>query len=131
VQAAINAARADLPATLRGNPTYRKVNPSDAPVMILALTSKTRSPGQVYETVSNLVQQKLAQVRGVGDVELGGGSLPAVRVEINPTTLANTASASKACAALAAAARCRGALGTAERYQIYSTTRLGAASTAR
>jgi len=87
VQAAINATRVDLPATLRSNPTYRKANPSDAPVMILALTSKTRTPGQVYEAVSNLVAQKLAQVKGVGDVEIGGGSLPAVRVELLPYAL--------------------------------------------
>ncbi|MFZ6644517.1 efflux RND transporter permease subunit [Undibacterium sp. TJN25] len=87
VQAAINASRVDLPATLRSNPTYRKANPSDAPVIILALTSKTRTPGQIYEAVSNLVQQKLAQVQGVGDVELGGGSLPAVRVELIPYAL--------------------------------------------
>ena len=87
VQAAISAARADLPATLRSNPTYRKVNPSDAPVIILALTSKSKSPGQIYESVSNLVQQKLAQVKGVGDVEIGGGSLPAVRVELLPYAL--------------------------------------------
>ena len=87
VQAAINAARADLPATLRTNPTYRKVNPSDAPIVILALTSKTRSPGQIYDAVSNTIQQRLSQVQGVGDVELGGGSLPAVRVELNPTSL--------------------------------------------
>ncbi|MDB5791667.1 MAG: nodulation protein, partial [Massilia sp.] len=64
VQAAISASRADLPSTLRSNPTYRKANPSDAPVIILALTSKTKSPGQIYEAVSNLVQQKLAQVPG-------------------------------------------------------------------
>ena len=83
VQAAINASRADLPATLRTNPTYRKMNPSDAPVIILALTSPTRTPGQIYEAVSNIVQQKVAQVDGVGDVEIGGGSLPAVRVELN------------------------------------------------
>ncbi|MES2129883.1 MAG: efflux RND transporter permease subunit [Pseudomonadota bacterium] len=87
VQAAINATRVDLPATLRSNPTYRKANPSDAPIIILALTSKTRSPGQIYESVSNLVQQKLAQVAGVGDVEIGGGSLPAVRVELLPYAL--------------------------------------------
>ena len=87
VQAAINASRADLPATLRSNPTYRKANPSDAPVIILALTSPTRSPGQIYESVSNIVQQKLAQVKGVGDVEIGGGSLPAVRVELLPFAL--------------------------------------------
>ena len=87
VQAAINATRVDLPATLRSNPTYRKANPSDAPIVILALTSKTRTPGQIYESVSNLVQQKLAQVAGVGDVEIGGGSLPAVRVELLPYAL--------------------------------------------
>ncbi|MFL6675001.1 MAG: efflux RND transporter permease subunit [Massilia sp.] len=87
VQAAINASRADLPSTLRSNPTYRKANPGDAPVLILALTSKTRSPGQIYDEVSNLVQQKLAQVQGVGDVEIGGGSLPAVRVDLNPYSL--------------------------------------------
>ncbi len=84
VQAAINASRADLPATLRSNPTYRKANPSAAPVIILALTSDTRTPGQIYDAVSNIVQQKIAQVPGVGDVELGGGSQPAVRVELIP-----------------------------------------------
>ncbi|MES2938664.1 MAG: efflux RND transporter permease subunit [Pseudomonadota bacterium] len=87
VQAAINATRADLPSTLRSNPTYRKANPSAAPVMILALTSNTRTPGQIYDAVSNIVQQKVAQVGGVGDVELGGGSQPAVRVEVNPFAL--------------------------------------------
>ena len=87
VQAAINATRSDLPATLRSNPTYRKNNPADAPILILALTSKTKSPGQMYDQVSNLLQQKIAQVSGVGDVELGGGSLPAVRVELNPFAL--------------------------------------------
>jgi multidrug efflux pump len=83
VQAAINASRADLPSTLRSNPTYRKANPSAAPVIILALTSPTRAPGQIYEAVSNIVQQKVAQVDGVGEVEIGGGSLPAVRVDLN------------------------------------------------
>ncbi|MGV3495064.1 MAG: efflux RND transporter permease subunit [Ramlibacter sp.] len=87
VQAAINASRADLPATLRSNPTYRKANPSAAPVIILALTSDTRTPGEIYDEVSNLVQQKIAQVAGVGDVELGGGSQPAVRVELIPYAL--------------------------------------------
>jgi multidrug efflux pump len=88
VQAAINAARADLPATLRSNPTYRKMNPADAPVMVLALTSKTRPPAEIYDAVSNVVQQRMSQVEGVGDVELGGGSLPAVRIELNPLALA-------------------------------------------
>eukprot|EP01036_Dinobryon_divergens_P047395 gene47395-63528_t len=87
VQAAISASRVDLPAALRSNPTYRKANPSDAPVIILALTSDTKSPGQIYDSVSNIVQQKLAQVKGVGDVEIGGGSLPAVRVELIPFAL--------------------------------------------
>jgi multidrug efflux pump len=84
VQAAINASRADLPSTLRSNPTYRKANPSAAPAIILALTSPTRSPGQIYDAVSNIVQQKVSQVEGVGDVEIGGGSLPAVRIDLNP-----------------------------------------------
>ncbi|MGH8082750.1 MAG: efflux RND transporter permease subunit, partial [Lysobacter sp.] len=87
VMAAINAARADLPATLKSNPTYRKVNPADAPIMIVAMTSKSRTPGQIYEAATNIVQQTLAQVEGVGDVEIGGGSLPAVRVEIVPYAL--------------------------------------------
>lgn len=87
VQAAINAARADLPATLRSNPTYRKRNSAAAPVLILALTSATRSPGEVYDAVSNVVSQRLAQVEGVAEVELGGGSLPAVRIELLPFAL--------------------------------------------
>ncbi|MBC8058313.1 MAG: efflux RND transporter permease subunit, partial [Rhizobiales bacterium] len=87
VQAAINASRADLPATLRSNPTYRKANPAAAPVIILALTSKTKTPGQIYDAVSNLVSQRLSQVEGVGDVEIGGGSLPAVRVDLLPFAL--------------------------------------------
>ncbi|MGN6149627.1 MAG: efflux RND transporter permease subunit, partial [Rhizomicrobium sp.] len=87
VQAAINAARADLPAALRSNPTYRKVNPSDAPVLILALTSDTLTTGQIYDSASTVLQQKLSQVTGVGDVQIGGSSLPAVRVELNPRAL--------------------------------------------
>jgi multidrug efflux pump len=87
VQAAINAARTDLPSTLRSNPTYRKINPSAAPVIILALTSDTKTPGQIYDSVNNIVQQRLSQVTGVGDVEIGGGSQPAVRVEVSPFAL--------------------------------------------
>ena len=87
VQAAINAARADLPISLRSNPTYSKSNSTDSPVIVLALTSKTRSTGQIYEAVSNQIQQRLMQVDGVGDVELGGGSLPAVRIELLPFAL--------------------------------------------
>ncbi|OON62183.1 nodulation protein [Massilia sp. KIM] len=124
VQAAINAARADLPATLRSNPTYRKANPSDAPVIILALTSKTRTPGQIYEAVSNLVQQRLAQVKGVGEVEIGGGSLPAVRVELVPYSLNRYGvSAEDVRAAIQASNpnRPKGVLeGGGNRFQIYS-----------
>ncbi|MGQ2981035.1 MAG: efflux RND transporter permease subunit [Polaromonas sp.] len=124
VQAAINASRADLPATLRSNPTYRKANPAAAPVIILALTSKTRSPGQIYDEVSNLVQQKIAQVQGVGDVELGGGSLPAVRVDLLPFALNRYGvSAEDVRAALQAsnANRPKGAIeGNGQRLQIYS-----------
>ncbi|AMM23388.1 efflux RND transporter permease subunit [Variovorax sp. PAMC 28711] len=87
VQAAINAARVDLPATLKSNPTYRKANPASSPVIILALTSKTKTPGQIYDAVSNIVSQRISQVNGVGDVEIGGGSLPAVRVELLPFAL--------------------------------------------
>ncbi|PKB21254.1 efflux RND transporter permease subunit [Janthinobacterium sp. 64] len=124
VQAAIAAARVDLPATLRSNPTYRKANPSDAPVIILALTSKTRTPGQIYDAVSNLVQQKVAQVKGVGDVELGGGSLPAVRVELLPYQLNHySVSMEDVRAAIQAtnANRPKGAIsGDARSLQIYS-----------
>ena len=88
VMAAINASRVDLPATLRSNPTYRKANPSDQPIVILALTSQSRTAGQIYDSASTVIQQQLSQVKGVGDVEIGGGSLPAVRVELNPLAIA-------------------------------------------
>jgi len=87
VQAAINAARGDLPSNLPSNPSYRKVNPSDAPIMILALTSDTMSKPQMYDAASSIMQQKLSQVKGVGLVFVGGSSLPAVRAELNPLTL--------------------------------------------
>ncbi len=87
VQAAINAARALLPSGLPSNPTYRKVNPADAPIMILTLTSDTMTQGQMYDAASTIVAQKLSQVEGVGQVSVGGSSLPAVRVELNPDTL--------------------------------------------
>jgi multidrug efflux pump len=87
VQAAINAARGYLPPTLPGNPTYRKVNPADAPVLILALTSDTLGRGRMYDAASSILQQKLSQVPGVGQVIVGGGSLPAVRAELNPAAL--------------------------------------------
>jgi multidrug efflux pump len=87
VQAAINAARADLPANLRSNPTYRKVNPADSPIMILSMTSSTLSRGQIFDAASSVLQQKFSQVSGIGQVTLGGSALPAVRIEINPTAL--------------------------------------------
>ena len=87
VQAAINAARIDLPSTLRSNPTYRKVNPADAPILILALTSDTLTQGQMYDSASTILGQKLSQVSGVGNVGIGGSSLPGVRVELNPDAL--------------------------------------------
>ena len=87
VQAAINAARSLLPTGLPSNPTYRKVNPADAPILILALTSDTMTRGQLYDAASTILAQKLAQVKGVGQVNVGGSSLPAVRVELNPTLI--------------------------------------------
>ncbi|WP_035056602.1 multidrug efflux RND transporter permease subunit [Andreprevotia chitinilytica] len=87
VQAAINASRSMLPSGMPSNPNYRKVNPADAPVLILALTSDTMSQGQMYDAASTILAQKLSQVDGVGQVSVGGSSLPAVRVELNPTAL--------------------------------------------
>ena len=87
VQAALNAARTLLPSGLPSNPTYRKVNPADAPVMILALTSDTMTQGQMYDAGSTIIAQKLSQMGGVGEVQVGGSSLPAVRVELNPPAL--------------------------------------------
>src|SRR5246127_910842 len=87
VQAAINAARADLPANLPANPSYRKVNPADAPIMILALTSPVYDRGHLYDAASTIIQQRLSQIQGVGQVTVGGSSLPGVRVDVNPTLL--------------------------------------------
>src|SRR4030095_2216014 len=84
---AINAARSTLPTGLPNNPTYRKVNPADAPVLIIALTSDTMTQGQMYDAAATILAQKIAQVEGVGQVNVGGSSLPAVRVELNPTVL--------------------------------------------
>jgi multidrug efflux pump len=87
VQAAINAARGDLPAILPSSPKYRKVNPADAPILILAVTSDIVGRGKMYDAASSILQQKLSQVEGVGQVNVGGGSLPAVRVDLNPSAL--------------------------------------------
>jgi multidrug efflux pump len=87
VQAAINAARSYLPSNLPSNPTYRKVNPADAPIMILALTSSIYDRGKLYDAASTIMQQRLSQVQGVGQVSVGGSSLPGVRVDVSPTQL--------------------------------------------
>jgi multidrug efflux pump len=87
VQAAINAARAAMPTSLRQNPSYYKVNPADAPIAILAMTSETLTRGQIYDAASTVMQQALSQIEGVGQVEIRGSSLPAVRVELNPLAL--------------------------------------------
>jgi multidrug efflux pump len=126
VQAAINAARVDLPASLRSNPTYRKANISGQPVITLALTSETKTPGQIYDAVNNIVQQRLSQVPGVGDVEIGGGSQPAVRVELNPFALNRYGVALedvRAAIQSANANRPKGAIQDgARRLQIYTST---------
>jgi multidrug efflux pump len=124
VEAAINAARADLPTALRSNPTYRKVNPADAPVLILALTSRTLTPGQLFDAASTILQQKLSQVRGVGQVNIGGSSLPAVRVELNPTALFKYGIGLEDVRAALASANANTPKGSidigAERYQVYT-----------
>ena len=89
VEAAINAARTYLPANLPGNPTYRKVNPADAPVMIIGLTSDKYGTDKLYDEASTIIQQRLSQIEGVGQVNAGGGALPSVRVEVNPAKLAS------------------------------------------
>jgi multidrug efflux pump len=124
VQAAINAARVDLPTSLRSNPTYRKVNPADAPVLILALTSATMSQGQLYDAAATVLQQKLSQVDGVGQVQIGGSSLPAVRVELNPQALFKYGIGLEDVRAALAAANANSPKGAIEdarqRWQIYT-----------
>jgi multidrug efflux pump len=89
VQAAINASRSELPSSLTNNPTYRKRNPADAPIMIVALTSDTYDRGQMYDAATTILGEKLSQIKGIGQVTVSGSSLPAVRVEVNPTALNN------------------------------------------
>jgi multidrug efflux pump len=123
VQAAINAARADLPTALRSNPTYRKMNPAAAPIIILALTSDTLTTGQIYDSASTVLQQKLSQVKGVGDVQIGGSSLPAVRVELNPRALFKYGIGLEDVRAALSAANANSPKGSvadgSKRYQIY------------
>jgi multidrug efflux pump len=124
VQAAINAARADLPTSLKSNPTYRKVNPADAPILILALTSKTLTQGQMYEAASNVLAQRLSQLGGIGQVIIGGSALPAVRVELNPQALFNYGIGLEDVRAALASANANSPKGTIDegkqRYQIYT-----------
>ena len=124
VQAAINASRVDLPATLRNNPTYRKRNPADAPILIIAMSSKTRQRDDIYDSAATIVQQQLAQVKGVGDIGVSGGALPAVRVELNPMALSRYGIALedvRAALSAANANRPKGVVDTGPlRYQIYT-----------
>jgi len=124
VQAAINAARMEMPGDLPSNPQYRKVNPADSPVVVLALTSDTIGQGRLFDAASNVLQQRLSQVGGVGQVLLGGASLPAVRVEINPTSLSKYGIGLESVRAALAAANANSPKGALEagdrRYQLYS-----------
>jgi multidrug efflux pump len=124
VQAAIVAARADLPANLKSNPTYRKVNPADAPILILAMTSKTLTQGQMYDAASNVFQQQLSQITGIGQVIIGGSALPAVRVELNPQALYKYGIGLEDVRAALASANANSPKGTIDdgdqRYQLYT-----------
>ena len=123
VQAAINGARVDLPASLRSNPQYHKINPADQPVLILALTSNTLTPGQMYDAASTVLQQKLSQVPGIGQVQVGGSSLPAVRIDLNPRALFKYGIGLEDVRAALSAANANAPKGAVEegtrRYQIY------------
>src|SRR5262249_47278101 len=132
VQAAINAARADLPTNLPSNPTYRKVNPADAPILILALTSKTMTQGQMYDAASNILAQRLSQLSGIGNVNIGGSSLPAVRVELNPQALYNYGIGLEDVRAALASANANSPKGTIDdggrRFQIYTNDQANVAA---
>jgi multidrug efflux pump len=124
VQAAINAARADLPTNLPLNPTYRKINPADSPILILTLTSTTKTRGQMYDYASNILQQRLSQLDGVGQVFVFGASLPAVRIELNPHALAKYGIALEDVRAALASANANSPIGDIEdngrRFQIHT-----------
>jgi multidrug efflux pump len=124
VQAAINAARADLPASLRQNPTYHKVNPADAPILILGVTSPTLKPGALYDSASTVLQQALSQVEGIGEVDISGSANPAVRVELNPTALYHYGIGLEDVRAALAAANANSPKGAIEfrgnRFQLYT-----------
>src|SRR6201997_2423565 len=124
VEAAINAARADLPSNLRSNPTYRKYNPSDAPILLIVLTSATRTAGQLYDSAATILQQKLEQIDGGGNVDVGGRSLPAVRVELNPDALSQYGIGLEDVRAALAAANANSPKGAVElgdrQFQVYT-----------
>ncbi len=132
VEAAINAARADLPTNLPANPTYRKVNPADAPILILALTSKTLTQGQMYDAASNILAQRLSQLSGIGNVIIGGSTLPAVRVELNPQALYHYGIGLEDLRAALASANANSPKGTIDdgnhRYQIYTNDQANVAA---
>jgi multidrug efflux pump len=124
VEAAIQAARADLPTSLRSNPSYNKFNPASAPIMILALTSDTMTPGQLYDSADTLLEQQFSQITGIGDVELGGSALPAVRVDLQPGPLNNYGIGLEDVRAALAAANADSPKGYVDnggaRYQLYA-----------
>ncbi|MGF6410479.1 efflux RND transporter permease subunit [Paraburkholderia sp. MM5482-R1] len=132
VQAAINAARADLPASLRSNPTYHKVNPADAPILILALTSSTLTAGQLYDSAATVLQQSLSQVQGVGEVDVSGSANPAVRVELLPHALSHYGIGLEDVRAALAAANANSPKGSIEfgenRVQLYTNDQASKAS---
>ena len=132
VEAAINAARTDLPANLPSNPTYHKFNPADAPILNLALTSKTMTPGQIYDVASNVLAQRLSQLRGIGNVSIDGSSPLAVRVELNPQALYKYGIGLEDVRAALAAANANSPKGTIDdgsrRFQIYTNDQASAAA---
>jgi multidrug efflux pump len=132
VQAAINAARADLPTSLRSNPTYHKVNPADAPILVLALTSNTMRAGQLYDAASTVLQQALSQVDGIGEVDVSGSANPAVRVELEPQALFHYGIGLEDVRAALAAANANSPKGSIDfgerRVQIYTNDQAKAAS---
>jgi multidrug efflux pump len=123
VQAAINAARVDLPASLRQNPTYKKVNPADAPIMILALTSEILTRGDMYDQATTVLAQRLSQVDGIGEVVVSGSALPAVRAELNPSAMFKYGIGLEDVRAALSSANAHAPKGSidvgSERYQIY------------
>jgi multidrug efflux pump len=131
VQAAINAARADLPASLRSNPTYRKVNPADAPILVLTLTSDILRRGDMYDAATTVLAQKLSQVDGVGEVTVSGSALPAVRAELNPKALSKYGIGLEDVRAALASANAHSPKGSIDvgtrRYQIYNNDQASSA----